>query len=142
MTWPIEGWSILETVLIENSVQYQTPLIGGRHRISEKVVQNDLGFVGGEADLKEIGAHMIEFEALAFVQGPVDMDQVNRRDKSIRTNMMKFSPSVGYFSSSLAFVTSLRTRTPERKESVHNEIREEISYKASPRGQWILLGCL
>jgi hypothetical protein len=122
MTGLIEVWSILETSPRGNFIKHQAPLIGGRRRIFKKVVQYDLGFVGDEASLKEIEAYVIEFKTFALVQGPVDAYQVNSRGKNIGTDIMKLSLSVGNFSSSHAFLASLRTSTPEWKELAQNEM--------------------
>jgi len=48
MTSFIEGRSIREIFPISDPIKHQTPLIQGRHGISEEVVQQDLGFVGNK----------------------------------------------------------------------------------------------
>ena len=79
-------------------------------------------FVGNEDSSKKHEAHIIELEAFALVQGPGDVDQVSGRGKNIKTDMMILSPSLGYPSSNLVFVTSFRTSIPERKELAQNEM--------------------
>jgi len=63
---------------VGNPVEHQTPLVRGRCRIPEKVVQQDLDFVGHKVNAKKSETDIIEFKALAFVQCPTVMNQVNR----------------------------------------------------------------
>ena len=44
--------------------------------------------------MKKVGTYIVELEALALVQGPVSMGQVNSRRKNVKPNMMILFPSL------------------------------------------------
>ena len=71
----VEGGSIEEIIPIRDPVEHQTPLTCGCCGILEEVVQQDLGFIVDEVNVKKSGADIIEFRTLALVQSPVDMGQ-------------------------------------------------------------------
>ena len=85
--------------------------------------------------VKKIEAHVVEFEALAFMQSPVVMDQVNVGRKAIRTDARLFSWSLGHLSFNFAFIASLRTSIPERKSRYRIKSRGEMLYIGSPQDQ-------
>ena len=71
MTRLVESWSARETLPTGNPIKHQTPLAQGCRGISEEIIQQDLIIVGNKVNVKEIDTDIIEFEALALVQGPV-----------------------------------------------------------------------
>jgi len=74
MTCFIKGWMSP----VGNPLEHQTPLVRGRCGIPEEVVQQDLGFVGHKVNVKKSGTNIVEFKALALIQRPTRMSQINR----------------------------------------------------------------
>ena len=63
----IEGRSIGESLSVGDPIEYQTPLIQGGHGVTKEVVQQNLGFVGNEVNVKKRETDVVEFETLALV---------------------------------------------------------------------------
>jgi len=101
----VEGWM----TPTGNPVEHQMPLIRGRRGIPEEVVQQDLGFVGHKVNVKKSETDIVEFKALALVQRPTRVSQVNRQRSNAITDMIRFFPTL---CRNFSFAASLRTSMP------------------------------
>lgn len=118
MTCFIKGWM----TSVGNPVEHQTPLVRGRRRIPEEVVQQDLGFVGHQVNAKKSETDIVEFKALALIQRPTRMNQVNRQCGNVVTDMIRFFPTLFR---NFSFAASLRTSMPGWEGLVRNRFHKQ-----------------
>ena len=75
--------------------------------------------MSNKINMKKSETNIVEFKALALVQGPVGIrGQVNSQRSNIRPDIMRLPLTL---CCNLSFVISLRTRIPERKGLIQNE---------------------